>query len=261
MLKKLAFTAVGLVALLLVFSMTNLGSYTGSMMSKLWQKANDQVPIPVKIDRMRHEIAKLDTDVEKHSGAIANALTEIELLEREIARMEKSLADQEHKIVTLTNDLRNTQSPQLVYAGKTYTVEQVRRIRDRDFHAFRTAEENLNLMKRQHELKKEAVEAAKAHVWNIKNTKAELEVALAELQKEYDELQMEKDASKLVINDRRLTDIEAGLQDIRNQLSKERHKRDVMAEFQKGEIPLNVESATTPPAQKDEAVLDYFSRR
>lgn len=211
--RKLVFLLALLAAGLVVYKKTTLGSYAGTVWTQVQQEARDQVPTRFEIERVRHEVANLETDVSQMIRPIAEYMAAIAGLKKDIAATESSVSEQRVTLLTMTRDLDG--SPAFVeYAGTKYTAERVRAKLQRDFDSFKRLEVHLASQKKLLEAKETSLKATQDQLAKVLAKKREYEVRLAQLEADEETLAVARIGSSPTIDSSRATQIEAALASI-----------------------------------------------
>lgn len=220
--KLLIGAAVAVAALFVLGKTTNLFSYTGTIWSQARTEAKRQIPTKFELDRIRHEIANLDGDVDRMIRPVAEYKAVIDRMRRDIYRGEANLADQKKTLVALTDDLK-TNHTTLVYGGKRYAAETIRVKLSNDFEAFKRAEAHLTAQRKLLASKESSLKASQEQLLKVINKKKEYELRLAQLEAQEEALQVARIGSDIRVDNSRATQIEKALQDVEDRQSADLH--------------------------------------
>jgi hypothetical protein len=207
---------------------TSLLSYAGTLWCKARQEAKNQVPTKFELDRIRHEIAQMDSDIKGMLSPIAENMAAVKRLGRDVETTRNRLADQKSTLLTMTRDLES--NPQfVVYAGEKYSAERVRNKLDRDFASYKRCEAKLKSQENLLEAKERSLSATREQLNKLIAKRREFEVRLAQLEADEETLQIARIGSKGVqLDDSRATDIEAALADIERRHDVQREELELM---------------------------------
>lgn len=220
MMRKLIGTVVIVGICLFVAKKVNFFSYAGTLWSQAKKEARLTVPTRFEIERIRHEIAALDGDINRMIRPVAENVAAIKRLKVDIEKGQARLDEQRGDLLTMTRDLENN-ATQIVYGGQTYSAERVKAKLDRDLASFKRLEANLQSQTKLLDAKEKELSATQEQLSTVIAKKREFEVQLAQLEAEAETLQISKIGSKPQIDDSRATHIAASLSDLRNRLDVE----------------------------------------
>ena len=192
---------------------TSFLSYAGTLWGQVKSETKKQIPTRFEIERARHELAQLDTDIGAMIRPIAEYKAAIALLQKDIAKTQVALDEQKPIILTMAKDLESNPSV-VLYQGEEFQAERVRHKLQRDFDSYQRMEKNLGSQKKLLEAKETSLRAAQEQLAKVIAKKKEFELRLAQLEADEETLQIARLGSKLQIDDSRATQIEAALSDI-----------------------------------------------
>jgi chromosome segregation ATPase len=243
--KTVALVAAGLVALVVLAKTTNVGSYVCTAWSQAKHAAKAQVPTKFEIERIRHEIASLDHDLDRMIRPIAEHKVTVERLRQEIAEKDTKLADQKKVLLDATTAVKTSGKKELVYNGKAYPVEQVKAQIARDFEAYKRAEATLAAKRQSLESKEATLRAAQEKLQAFISMKREFEVQLTQLEAEHEINLANAVGNDIKIDTTRASSIAAALAELKTTIQTDT----VQIEMEKGvraagSVPLNQPQAT-----------------
>jgi chromosome segregation ATPase len=208
-----------------------------------------------QIQRARDMIDNLVPEIRKNMHVIAREEVEVEQLARQITDAETNLAKDKDGIMRLKADL-STDKDLFHYAGRTYSVGQVRTDLANRFERYKTAEATLASLKDVHEARQTSLDANRQKLEGmlaekrklaveVENVEARLQmVAAAQTTNEYN-----FDDSKLGRAKELITDLKTRLEVAERMVNSEGYFHD--------EIPL----ADEAPADIVNRVAEYFGEK
>jgi len=256
--RKVIVSLLVVAACLWVVKKTSLLSYAGTLWTQVAKEAKNQVPTKFEIDRVRHELAGMDSDISQMLRPIAEHMAAMQKLKKDIKTTRNNLAEQKANILTMTKDLEG--SPTVVtYGGEEYTAERVRQKLQRDFDSFKRGEANLKSQEKLLEAKERALSATREQLAKLVAKKREYELRLAQLEADEETLQIARIGSKLPIDDNRASEIEAALASIEHRQDVQRAEVELAnGQFANDFIPVNQRTrASTNPLDLNE-IRSYF---
>jgi peptidoglycan hydrolase CwlO-like protein len=258
MLKKIGLAVVLLLAGFFVMKKTSLLSYAGTFWCQVRDETKRQVPTKFEIDRVRHELAGMDTDISKTLRPIAEHMAAINRLKKDIKATRAGLAEQKASILTMTKDLDGNPSV-LVYAGEEYSAERVRLKLQRDFDSYKRCEAHLKSQEKLLDAKERSLSAAREQLAKLVAKKREYEIRLAQLEADEETLQIARIGSKLPIEEsNRATEIEAALSEIEHRHEVQRAEAELLnGPFASDFIPVQQRTTSSNAVNLDE-IRSYF---
>jgi chromosome segregation ATPase len=140
--RKLAWVLLVLVVGGWLAMKTSFASYAGTLWSQVKTETKNQIPTRFEIDRVRHELRQLDTDIGGIIRPIAEYKADIVRLQKEIARSRTALEEQKPSLLTMAKDLAGNPTV-VLYGGAEYSAQRVREKLERDFESYQRMEKNL----------------------------------------------------------------------------------------------------------------------
>src|SRR5262249_1016146 len=103
--KKLLLIGLIVVGGLFLAKKTSLCSYAGTFWSRVRHEAKNQVPVKFELDRIRNEIARMDSDLQNMLSPIAENMVAVKRLKKDIEVTRGRLDEQKASLLTMTKDL------------------------------------------------------------------------------------------------------------------------------------------------------------
>jgi chromosome segregation ATPase len=236
MLKKIGFAALAVVAGLFILNSTQMGSYAKTAWHKVKRTAKCQVPLEFQLESARTEIAQLIPDMKNHIQSIANEVQVVRRLKEDIAVTKANLAKQKGTIYALKEDLKKG-DVSFVYNDKRRGPDWISAKLARDLAACQRIEKELENREKMLEAKETALDAAKEQLASMKSEKEKLEVLVDTMEAELKTLRVAQTRSQFHLDDSRLSQIKARLEDIRDQMRAQQTASELNAEFFPDTIP------------------------
>jgi chromosome segregation ATPase len=215
--KTIALVAASLVALAVVAKVSGVGSYA----TTLWQQAKttlkDSVPTKFDIDRIRHEIASLDQDLDRMITPIAQHTVAVKRLQDEVSQVEKNLAEQKKVLLDATALVKSGKDP-LCYGGKCYSNALVKQKIADDFKTYQNREKYLTARKSELTAKEATLRATQEQLQSFVSKKKEFEVILAQLEAEHEINLVAAIGTEIKIDDTRAAQIARDLDELKTKI-------------------------------------------
>jgi chromosome segregation ATPase len=223
--KTIALVAAGLVAVVVLAKTTNFCSYASTLWSQAKTAVKDSVPTKFDIDRIRHEIASLDGDLDRMISPIAQHTVAVKRLQTDVARDEQTLDEQKKVLLKATEAVRNKNpNDTMWYGGQSYPVALIRQKISEDFKAYRRLERTVEARKTELAAKESTLKAAQEQLQSFISKKKEFEVALAQLEAEHEVNQVAAIGTDVQIDDTRAAQIARDLEDLKNKIEEQKTK-------------------------------------
>lgn len=170
-----AVAAVGLLS-------TGAMSYVRTGYNTASAAVKESVPIDWEIKRARDMIKSLKPEIDKSRALVAREEVKVARLAKEVQAKEEMLVQSQKDILRLKGDLEGTTSTRFVYAGRTYTAQQVRDDLESRFDQFKVAEETTHKLAQVLLAREKNLDAARRKLDGMQAAKRQLEVEIENLQ-------------------------------------------------------------------------------
>ncbi len=252
MIRKVLFgTGIALGVGILLFGRDAV-SYVSTSVGYVKDSVKESVPVEFQIQRARKMIADLEPEIRKNMHVIAREEVEVKRLEERIDRAESRLGEDKEDILRLKSDLAEDKS-KYVYAGRTYTTDEVKTDLSRRFQRFKTAEATLKSLQQLHAARSKSVEAARQKLEGMLASRRQLQVDVENLEAQRQMVAAAQTTSEYVFDDSKLGRVKELVGDLRTRLDTAAALVEAETEF-RDEIPLDEPS----PASIVEQVSEYF---
>jgi chromosome segregation ATPase len=254
MIKKTLVTVAGIALLSVLFFGRDAASYMTTTFGWMKDSVKSQVPIGFEIERARRMVKNLVPDIRKNMHVIAQEEVEIERLDKEIARTDETMQREKAEIMKLKDDLSTVQ-PVYHYAGRNYTVSQVRVDLANRFERYKTHDATLASLREIQTHRRASLDAARQKLENMLAAKRQLEVDVEQLEANFKMVEVAQTLSEHNIDDSQLGRAKELISDIRTRLKVA--ERLANTPIVDGEIPVS-----TPEGDHDDIVnqvTEYFT--
>ncbi len=230
-------------------------SYLTTGASSIRDAVRSEVPIEFELERAKKAVEELVPEIHRSLKVVAEQQVEVENLRATIEKKTAALEEQEEAILALNEDLKSGDE-QFVYAGYSYTANEVQRDLTERFNRFKVAEATLKDQQQILAAKEQALESHTETLEGMLSQKKDLEVQLEQLMARMQMIQARKQISNLSIDDSKLAQVKSLINEIDKKLDVEAKMLDAEGNFL-GLIP--VETKTNVPVDISEQVASYFS--
>ncbi len=253
MIKKVLIVGGGAALLGLVFVGRDAMSYLRTSAGYVSDAVQEAVPIEFQVDRARGMIQDLLPEVRRNMHVIAKEEVEVQRLDEQIGETRSRLAKEKEQLLRLKNDLA-TGKGEYVYAGRTYTADDVRTDLAARFNRYKTGEATLVSLTDIRNARQKSLTAAQHKLEGMLASKRQLQVEVENLEARCQMIAAAKTTSNYQFDESRLGRVKELVSNLRNRL--EVTEKLVNAEVQfHDEIPLD----KTTPENIVEQVSEHFS--
>lgn len=249
--KAILATGVALVLALLLFGRSAV-SYVRTSAGVVSDAVHDTVPVEFQIERARNMIKDLVPEIRKNMYVIAKEEVEVEQLQQQIAGAEAKLDKEKTDLIRLKTDVAGGKAV-FVYAGRRYTVAQVKTDLANRFERYKTNEATLASLEEIHGARQRSLDAAREKLEGMLVAKRQLAVEVENLEARLQMVAAAQTTSEYNFDDSRLGRVKELIADLRTRLDVA--ERMVNAEgYYHDEIPLDEPA----PENIVEQVAEYF---
>ena len=252
MLKKLMLTGLVAAGGALAVGGTAGWSYLRTGYREASETVRSSVPIEWEIKRARQMIEDLKPEIAKNMRVVAHEEVEVQRLSEEIAGNQDELSQARQDILRLKGDLESG-SVRFVYAGKKYSVDQVRDDLSARFKQFQVHEKTTDKLSQVLAAREKNLEALSRKLDEMIQKKKQLEIDVENLQARLTMVEVAQTASPVALDDSHLSHTKELLDSIRVRIDVA--ERMVANEsILEGRIPL--EEVASPELLSE--ISDYF---
>jgi phage shock protein A len=253
MIRKMLIVGGGAALVGLVLVGRDAFSYLRTSAGYVTDAVQESVPIEFQIDRARGMVQDLVPEVRKNMHVIAKEEVEVQRLDEQIAATETRLGKEKEQLLRLKADAVSGQTA-FQYAGRSYTVGEVRTDLASRFDRYKTGEATLASLKDICTARQKSLAAARQKLEGMLASKRQLQVEVENLEARLQMIAAAKATSDYQFDDSRLGRVKELVSNLRNRL--EVAERLVNAEvYYHDEIPLD----KTTPENIVEQVTEHFA--
>jgi len=206
MCKKLGVTALVIVAAFFVLHKMDLLGYVKMYAQKAHQKVTSSIPLDVKIERLRDEIAKMGPETSKARTTIAREMVEIAKLKNQLADSKASLAKKESLLKDLRAEL-DKGGKDIELVGVKHPREKVEASLARQWETFKQAREAVKTQEELLNSREEALDVAKAKLVAIQAKQEEMQAKVEKLELELRKVRLAQTQNNIAIDDSQLATV------------------------------------------------------
>lgn len=215
------FMVAGIAAALAAFVVgSGAWSYIRTGVHTAHQSVKDSVPIEWEISRARQMIKDLEPEIKKNLEVVTREEIGVEKLAMEIQQKEGLLAKSRDDIMRLKGDLESG-SVRFVYAGRSYSQDQVKDDLESRFRQFQVYEQTTTKLNQVLVAREKNLDAARRKLDEMLSAKRSLEVEIENLQARLTMVDVAKTSSSVALDDSALSETRKLLDDIRTRIDVE----------------------------------------
>jgi chromosome segregation ATPase len=236
MIKKTLVGVAGLSLLMVLFFGRDAASYVSTSVGWVKDSVKSQVPVEFEIERARRMVKNLVPDIRKNMHVIAQEEVEIERLDKQIAQTSTTMDKDRTEILKLKTDLGTAQNV-YQYAGRSYTVQQVKLDLANRFERYKTHDATLASLRDIQAARRKSLDAARQKLEGMMTCKRQLEVDVENLEARFKMVEVAQTTTPFNIDDSQLGRVKELIADVRTRLNVAERLANAETDFD-GEIPL-----------------------
>jgi len=253
MIKRILFSTIGLGLLgMFIFGRT-AASYVSTSWARLTDSVEQSVPVEFQIDRARKMVKDLVPDIQRNMHVIAKEEVEVDRLQHQITDSEQRLAKDKAELMRLKADASSAQD-HFTYAGRTYTLDQVKTDLANRFERFKTSDATLSSLRQMCSAREKSLDAARQKLEGMLAARRQLEVDVENLEARNKMVEVAQTTSNYQFDDSQLGRVKELVTDLRTRLQVAEKMVNADSSLH-DEIPLD----QTTPANIVDQVGQYFS--
>lgn len=175
-------------------------SYVRTGCSRARAAVKDAVPLEFEIGRAERMIKDLDPEIRRNMHIIAKEEVEVADLRKNVDELEVRLGKSEKEVLRLTNDLKRGDSS-FVYAGKSYSSEQVKTDLESRFNRHKSMKATSEKLTQIVNMREKGLAAAQEKLRAMQSAKGQLEVDVANLKARLELVQVAQASSNCQFDD------------------------------------------------------------
>lgn len=218
MLKKGLFAVAGAILLSLLLFGRDAASYVGTSASRVKDSVRNQVPVEFEIDRARKMVQNLIPDIRRNMHVIAKEEVEVERLKEQIRAAEAKLGKQREEVMQLKDDVAANRGTYF-YAGRSYSIDQVKHDLANRFERYKTNEATIDSLRDILAARERSLDGARQKLDGMLVAKRQLEVDVENLEARLKMVEVAQTTSEYNFDDSQLARVKDLVTDIRTRLS------------------------------------------
>lgn len=217
MIKKALFLGVGAAVLVVIIFGAEAMSYLRTSAGMMKSAVRDSVPVEFEIQRARDMLVDLGPEIRKNMHLIAKEEVGIAQLEEQIAERETALAKGRTEILRLRDDL-SVGKKKYEYAGRTFTIDQVKHDLSSRFDRFKTCESTLASLHEVFDARSRNLDAARLKLEGMKVARQQLQIEIENLQARMQMLAATRSTSEYTFDESQLGRVRQLVSDLETRL-------------------------------------------
>jgi chromosome segregation ATPase len=164
-------------------------------------KFEKQIPPEIQVEQLKHDISKLDQDIDKNWTLIAKYEHDVKQLEKEIDNKQVAIKTMDKELAAAADELE-AKAKFVHYKGRDYSRSEALRKVDSEAAYFASLKREVAVKEKLLGARKEKLATAMAIQDEMKTQKHELTAAVERLQADLEMLNLRRSESKLPTTDR-----------------------------------------------------------
>ncbi len=215
----------------------HLHSYVGTAAGWVQDSVKQSVPMEFEIDRARNMVKDIMPEIRKNMQIIAKEEVEVERLGQEIDQLGKKQDKDRTDLTSLRDDLSSGGST-FKFAGRVYTVDQVKGDLANRLERYKTSDATLASLHDMQAARQKSLDAAREKLDQMLAQKRQLEVDVENLEARLKMVEVAQTSSSYNFDNSQLGHCKDLIGDLRTRLSVEEKMVNVEGTLQ-GEIPVD----------------------
>lgn len=203
-------------------------AYTG--VNNVRNAVKSEVPMEFEVDRARTLVGQLVPEIRECMLLIAEQQVDVESRQLTLAEKEASLAKQKNTILTMQADLA-TGEPSFVYAGHSYTSDEVKQDLTKRFERYKAAESIVAADRKVLNARRQTLTANTQRLSDLNQAKMDLEVKVEQLQARVQTVNASENVSLLAFDDSSLAQASKLIDDLNKELDVKERMLDAEVKF------------------------------
>ena len=204
----------------MIFGVSNMVSMCKVGGNKVSEYVQNQVPISAKIELLEQKLKELGPKIEDGKRIVAKQEIRVKKLDGEIHEKMAALDKQWETIVALREDVAKDE-PQYVYAGQTYTKDEVQKDLEKKYDRYKAAEDGLNQQKELLTVRNRFLKANQQSLASLEDSQAKLNIMIEKLRARQETVKAKQIENMQTVDNSATGDINKLYEEIDEQLSVE----------------------------------------
>lgn len=252
MIKKTILVSAGVGLLMVVLFGYDAASYISTSYNRVTESVRSNVPVEFQIDRARTMVKNLEPEIRRCMHVIAKEEVEVNKLTEQIENAAIKGEKDKDEVLRLQADLSANKS-RYHYAGRSYTVTEVKQDLGRRFERYKTATATLESLRDMRDARQRNLEAAQKKLTAMVASERQLRVEVENLEAKLKLVEVAETSSDFNFDDSKLARAKELISQIRTDLDVTAKLANADVNYH-GEIVLDEES----PDDIEQTVAAYF---
>jgi chromosome segregation ATPase len=228
---------------------TRVGSYAHNVWNRTRAKLERSIPREFEIERVRNDIARLDDEIRKLLRPIAEKMTNIEQMEKEIQTTEANLGQEREQLTRLTEEVASN-TERVVFRSQTLTLAQARKRLVKGVDLYENRKANLEAKKRLLDAQRQSVAATHEQLTKLMEQKRDFSVRLGQIEAQEEINKLNAIAKPLAVDGTLVSDIDGTLKRLERLQIVDQKERDLANQWEpklSENAPIAAPAATSQP--------------
>jgi chromosome segregation ATPase len=230
MCKKLCLAVGAVIVGLVVITFTGLGTLAQVKWHQAQQWMDSKVSPETKLQELRVESGKIDKDIKKHLGTLAQMEVDCERLEATLAARKKGQADLREEIAAMNKALDSNEL-KVTYNGKKYLQSELAARLDSKVHDYENGKSVIKTQEQVLASKRQSLELAHERIRAMRAQKDELQRTIADLETRIEKLKVKQADCPFDVDDSQAQKCKALADKLDHQISVKEKEAELFAKY------------------------------
>lgn len=256
--KKVLIAALAAVVALAVVKGTWLGSHFRAWRNQAGTWAKNQVSPETEIQRLRHEVTRLEREDRICFDRVARQRLEVRECEARYNKDKAALTQVGDRIRKLRTALAQTgDSQDVVYNATTYSRTDAERQVDRDFDRFKPLKKDVEGQEKYLNALRKALQQNEDKLHSLRTLRQTMMTQLQELETELAQLRQAKDVDASLLDDSNYQRVQKDIETLKKRLEVEQEKLKLRGIIDRGPIEAAEETKNRKMSRQREIDLEF----
>lgn len=217
--------------------------------------AEAAIPPSVELERLHHEVAKLDRDIESKQSELAEAIVATEITQREVNDLTAGVEGRRKTLVARAKEIKEAKDFVKI-DGEMVHVTKAKAQLDSEFKRWEQNNRQLENLNRTLGIQIANQDMLRQHLDTLVSQQREMRSAVDELDSLLKQLELEQMQSRYQNDNSRLSHIKTDIQKLRQRVEVQRQKLKLTEEYAPGTDGASVDEMLEKLGERDEATID-----
>ena len=237
MFKKIAIVGAAGLLTAAVLTQTKAGAYLGHQFDRADKYLESKISPEEEVARIKVEVARLDKDIEKARGSVAEERVEAKMLKTRVADKRTQVDASRAAVEARGKMLKEAAQVKAVkWDGREISYERAKELLHNQVTSHKTLEKEFKSLETMLAVRERTRDLAEEHLQALVTQKAELEAAVTELEADIKVARIEQTRSKYQSDGTRLAEVKDSVAKLQKRIAVMREKLDMAKKYDKSAV-------------------------